>query len=76
MKVAVIGAGASGLTAIKCCIDEGLQPVCYERTDEIGGLWKYKEEITPGQASVMKSTVNVNTYFQVMTRFTPLCTNL
>jgi dimethylaniline monooxygenase (N-oxide forming) len=35
-KVAVIGAGASGLTAIKCCVDEGLQPVCFERTDHIG----------------------------------------
>lgn len=35
-KVAVIGAGASGLPAIKCCVDEGLQPVCFERTDHIG----------------------------------------
>lgn len=57
MKVAVIGAGASGLTAIKCCIDEGLEPVCYERTKEIGGLWNYKDEVKSGQASVMKSTV-------------------
>jgi dimethylaniline monooxygenase (N-oxide forming) len=36
MKVAIIGAGASGLTAIKCCIDEGLEPVCYERSNDIG----------------------------------------
>ena len=34
--VAVIGAGASGLPAIKCCLDEGLEPTCYERTDHIG----------------------------------------
>ena len=26
-KVAVIGAGASGLTAIKCCLEQGLEPV-------------------------------------------------
>ncbi|KAL4218994.1 Cyclopentanone 1 [Mactra antiquata] len=65
MKVAVIGAGASGLTAIKCCLDEGLEPVCYERTDEIGGLWNFKEEIRPGQASVMKSTV-INTSKEIM----------
>lgn len=57
MKVAVIGAGASGLTAIKCCLDEGLEPVCYERTGEMGGLWNYKDEVIPGQGSVMKSTV-------------------
>ena len=39
MKVAIIGAGASGITAIKCCLDEGLQPACYERTHDIG--WFY-----------------------------------
>ena len=36
MRVAVIGAGASGLAAIKCCLDEGLEPVCYERSRDIG----------------------------------------
>ena len=35
-KVAIIGAGASGLPAIKCCLDEGLEPICFERTDRIG----------------------------------------
>lgn len=34
--MAVIGAGASGLTAIKCCLDEGITPVCFERSDYIG----------------------------------------
>lgn len=41
MKVAVIGAGESGLTSIKCCLDEGLEPVCFEKTNDIGGLWNY-----------------------------------
>ena len=41
-RVAVIGGGASGLTAIKCCLDEGLEPVCYESSDDIGGLWRFK----------------------------------
>lgn len=44
-KIAVIGAGASGLTATKCCLDEGLVPVCFERTKDIGGLWRYTEEL-------------------------------
>lgn len=35
-RIAVIGAGASGLTAIKCCLDEGITPVCFERTEYIG----------------------------------------
>lgn len=64
-KVAVIGAGASGLPAIKCCVDEGLQPVCFERTDHIGGLWYYTEEPTDGQSCVMKSTV-INTSKEMM----------
>ncbi len=41
-RVAVIGSGSSGLTSIKCCLDEGLEPVCFESSDDIGGLWKFK----------------------------------
>ncbi|GFN90215.1 dimethylaniline monooxygenase [n-oxide-forming] [Plakobranchus ocellatus] len=56
-RVAIIGAGASGLAAIKCCLDEGLVPVCFERTSEFGGLWRYKDDPVEGQGCVMKSTV-------------------
>ena len=65
MKVAVLGAGASGLPAIKCCLDEGLEPTCFERTDYIGGLWHYTDEVEKGQACVMKSTV-INTSKEMM----------
>lgn len=41
-QVAVIGAGVSGLTSLKCCVDEGLEPTCFERTEDIGGLWRFK----------------------------------
>ncbi|XP_053398441.1 flavin-containing monooxygenase 5-like [Mercenaria mercenaria] len=64
-RVAVIGAGASGLTAIKCCLDEGLEPVCFERTNYISGLWHYTDEVEDGQACVMKSTV-INTSKEMM----------
>ena len=64
-RVAVIGAGASGLTAIKCCLDEGLDVVCFERTDYISGLWHYTEQVENGQACVMKSTV-INTTKEMM----------
>ena len=37
-KVAIVGAGASGLIAIKCCLNEGLNPVCFEQHDDIGKL--------------------------------------
>lgn len=65
MKVAIIGAGASGITAIKCCLDEGLQPACYERTHDIGGLWRYTDEVSEGQACVMRSTI-INTSKETM----------
>jgi ribulose 1,5-bisphosphate synthetase/thiazole synthase len=42
MHIAVIGAGASGLPSIKTCIDYGLDVVCFEKSDDIGGLWRYK----------------------------------
>jgi dimethylaniline monooxygenase (N-oxide forming) len=41
-QIAVIGAGISGLGAIKCCLDEDLEPTCFERNDDIGGLWKFQ----------------------------------
>jgi dimethylaniline monooxygenase (N-oxide forming) len=41
-RIAVIGAGASGLPAIKCCLDEDLTPVCFERSNEIGILISLK----------------------------------
>ena len=39
--VAIIGAGCSGLTAIKECVAQGLQVTCFEQANDIGGLWKY-----------------------------------
>lgn len=64
-RVVVIGAGASGLTAIKCCLDEGLEPVCFERFNEIGGLWYYTEQVREDHGCVMKSTI-MNTCKEMM----------
>jgi len=65
LRVAIIGAGGSGLPAIKCCLDEGLEPVCFERTDYIGGLWHFTDEVEEDQSCVMKSTV-INTSKEMM----------
>ena len=65
-RVAIIGAGASGLPAIKSVLEEDMIPVCFERTDDIGGLWNYTPKIREdGQSSVMKSTV-INTSKEMM----------
>ncbi|XP_051929181.1 flavin-containing monooxygenase 5-like isoform X4 [Hippocampus zosterae] len=56
-KVAVIGAGISGLTSIKSCLEEGLEPTCFESGPDIGGLWRFKEEPEPGRANIYESVV-------------------
>lgn len=56
-KVAVIGAGVSGLISLKCCVDEGLEPTCFERTKDIGGLWRFQENVEDGRASIYQSVI-------------------
>uniref|UniRef100_A0A3B4FL85 Flavin-containing monooxygenase n=1 Tax=Pundamilia nyererei TaxID=303518 RepID=A0A3B4FL85_9CICH len=56
-RVAVIGAGPSGVTSIKGCLDEGLEPTCFESSDDIGGLWRFKEKPEPGRANIYKSVI-------------------
>lgn len=46
MKIAIIGAGAAGLAALRHSTSGtyGNQVICYEKTDQIGGTWVYREE--------------------------------
>ncbi|KAJ1349030.1 hypothetical protein KIN20_004472 [Parelaphostrongylus tenuis] len=60
MRVAVIGAGASGLPAIKSALEEECEVVCFEMSDDIGGLWRFKPNACPGEGTVMRTTV-INT---------------
>ncbi|KJH42438.1 Flavin-binding monooxygenase-like protein [Dictyocaulus viviparus] len=60
MRIAVIGAGASGLPAIKSALEYDCEVVCFEMSDNIGGLWRYKPNASPGEGTVMKTTV-INT---------------
>ncbi|XP_016144476.1 dimethylaniline monooxygenase [N-oxide-forming] 5-like isoform X1 [Sinocyclocheilus grahami] len=64
-RVAVIGAGSSGLTSIKCCLDEGLEPVCFESSDDIGGLWNFKAQPEADRCSIYRSVI-VNTSKEMM----------
>jgi dimethylaniline monooxygenase (N-oxide forming) len=38
LRITVIGAGASGMTATKVCLEEGFDVVVFERSDFTGGL--------------------------------------
>src|ERR1051326_6589908 len=64
-RVAVIGAGVSGLAAAKCLLDEGLEPVVFEQRSEIGGLWNYHEELPDG-GGVMYRSLRTNTSKQTL----------
>lgn len=41
-RVAVIGAGSSGITALKTLSEHGFDVTCYEASDRIGGNWVYE----------------------------------
>ncbi|XP_061201419.1 flavin-containing monooxygenase 5-like isoform X3 [Neopsephotus bourkii] len=56
-SVAIIGAGVSGLASVKCCLDEGLEPTCFERSEDIGGLWRYTNSMDSGRFSVYRSVI-------------------
>ncbi|KAL3286888.1 hypothetical protein HHI36_001375 [Cryptolaemus montrouzieri] len=45
MKIAVIGAGAAGLVAIKYCVQEGYECEAFEQTEFVGGTWNYTDEV-------------------------------
>lgn len=53
-KVCVIGAGPSGITAVKNLLDEGLDVVCYDFNNEVGGNWIYSE--VESHSSVFETT--------------------
>lgn len=57
LRVAVLGAGPSGLAAAKSCVEAGLEPVVLEQAEALGGLWRFRQDSAPGQPSVMRSTV-------------------
>ncbi|XP_012403078.1 dimethylaniline monooxygenase [N-oxide-forming] 5-like [Sarcophilus harrisii] len=54
-KIAIIGAGVSGLGAIKSCLEEGLEPTCFEESFDIGGVWRYEEKSETGKPSIYQS---------------------
>ena len=55
MKVAIIGAGCSGITAVKNLLQAGVEDiVCFEQNSRIGGNWVYSPETT--HSSVTETT--------------------
>lgn len=72
-SVAVIGAGMSGLGAVKAFRDEGFDKItCFEKTGYLGGLWRYHDDDANGVASVMKTTIiNTSKEIGAMSNYPP-----
>lgn len=61
-RVCIIGGGASGITTIKQMIDEGHEPVCYEKSADMGGVFLYqKHEGAPSEDKRLINGVYKNT---------------
>ncbi len=43
-EVAVIGAGCSGLAALKALREQGVTVTCFEQGSDVGGLWRYEND--------------------------------
>src|SRR6059058_6473196 len=53
MRVAVIGAGVSGLVSCKALRDKGIEHTCFEASDDVGGNWYFRNP--NGRSSAYRS---------------------
>jgi cation diffusion facilitator CzcD-associated flavoprotein CzcO len=53
-RVAVVGAGPSGIAALKALLAEGHEALAFEQSDRIGGNWVFRPE--PSHSSVYETT--------------------
>lgn len=62
-QVAVIGAGAAGLAAVKALRDVGAAVVCFEAAGQVGGLWVYGAPDSPAYRTLHLNTSRGRTQF-------------
>ncbi|RLL95883.1 hypothetical protein CFD26_103822 [Aspergillus turcosus] len=61
IKVAIVGAGISGLATTKQCLAEGFSVTVFEARDNIGGQWYYEEPdpaTSKAQSSMYEGTIS------------------
>jgi len=52
-RVAVVGAGPSGLTTVKALLEEGHRPTCFEKASSLGGVFRFGETEMTSEAAGM-----------------------
>jgi dimethylaniline monooxygenase (N-oxide forming) len=57
-RACIIGAGSSGITALKGLVDRGIPCDCFEKSDEVGGNWVFGNR---NGMSSSYSTLHINT---------------
>src|SRR3954452_4740915 len=62
-RVAVVGAGASGLGALRGLIAKGFDAIAYERGGAIGGVWTLEDRPTAAYRSLHLITRRARTEF-------------
>ncbi|GBN61221.1 Dimethylaniline monooxygenase [N-oxide-forming] 2 [Araneus ventricosus] len=72
-KIAVIGAGICGMISLVSLEEEGgFDLVCFEKTDQPGGTWCYREVPEEGVGSTMPTTIlNHSKEIGAMSNFPP-----
>ncbi len=53
-RVAVIGAGFSGVAAAKCLLEAGITPVVFEAREAIGGVWRFDDTQPDGDSAAYR----------------------
>ncbi|MBQ1015525.1 NAD(P)-binding protein, partial [Micromonospora sp. M51] len=62
-RVAVIGAGAAGLAAVKALRDADVPTVGFEAAEQVGGLWVYGAPDSPAYRTLHLNTSRGRTQF-------------
>src|SRR6185369_6924725 len=62
-RVCIIGAGSSGIAVVKAMNDKGIPFDCFEKSDQVGGNWCFKNK--NGMSSAYRS-LHINTSRNLM----------
>ena len=68
MKVCIIGAGLSGLVAAKELTEEDQHIICYEKSDQVGGVFSSHSENSPNYDDYL---LTISNYFMAFSSLPP-----